>query len=230
MLPGLGGMLAGLGRQPVELVASSIDTTDRSGSYTFAGLNFGEDFTGRTLVAVVTLFATGNVILDQTSVTIGGSAAAGNDNGDAGGGAPNGTAGVGIWAAKPSGTSGSIVVNFTSGTAGTCAVWVFAVTDVASTTTSSTLQISSASGYTSGASGTLNIPANGTQFTVVVRANNTGAITLSGATERIQTTIETVHRVAIGYDYRMAAETGRTVGFTTGSANVVFALRVATYV
>lgn len=218
MLPGIDFPMAALDRLPVELVASSVDTTDRSGSYTFAGLNFGEDFTGRTLVAVVGLAhssSTGS--LNQTSVTIGGAAASGDDTGDGAVTATTGVAGCGIWSAQPSGTSGSVVVNFTSATAQACSIYLFAVAGLASATATDTLGLNSGVGDTGSASGsgTIDIAASGVLITGVVRANNTNNITLTGSTEQFETTFDSVHRMAVGFDYRMSSETGRTVGMSS---------------
>ncbi|MBB6465597.1 hypothetical protein HNQ96_001455 [Aminobacter lissarensis] len=127
-------------RPDIALVDQAVDTTARAGSYTFSGLTFGDEFastfaTGasrtRTMVAMVHLVAGGNGTLNQTSCTIGGAAAGGGDNGDSGT-SPTGGAGAGVWAAKPSGTSGSLTVNFTSGTASACAVYLYAVADLTS--------------------------------------------------------------------------------------------------
>lgn len=232
MLPGIDFSMAGLDRLPVVPVGSATDVVDRSGSYTFAGLDFGPEFPGRIIVAIATLYAIGNVILNQTSVTIGGVSAGGDDTGDAGGGAgaPNGSCGVGIWGAKPSGQTGSVTVNFTSGTASAASVSLYAVADAASATPSSTFSATSASGYTSGASGSLSVPSGAVVFGAAVRANNTSSITLTGVTPRTQANVDSAHRVAIGYDYRMQLEASRSVGFTTGSADVVFGTRFATFV
>lgn len=230
MLPGICGAVAGQGRIPVDLVASSVDTTDRSGSYTFAGLNFGEDFSNRTLVACIGLFATADTSLNQTSVTIGGSAGAGDDSGDGGPQGAGGAAGAGIWAAKPSGTTGSVIVNFTAGTAQACSLRLYAVADLASATPFAQTGVTSDPDFPTGETTTLNISAGGVLFAVTSRANNTGNVTLVGVTERDQVTVESAHRFAVGYDYRMSAETGRTVGFSGGSANVIYGMRMASFV
>lgn len=215
-------------RDPIVLVDSAVDTTNRSTSYTFSGLNFGDDFTGRTLVVVVALFATTDQSINQTSVTIGGSSASGEDNGDAGSTGAGGAAGVGVWAARPSGTSGSVVVNFAA-TASAAAIYLYATTATSATSFDNTDGITSDPSFPSGDSGPLSIPAGGLQIGGVGRANNTGTITMTGITERDQITVDSVHRFAVGYDFRMAAETDRTVGFTTGSANVIYAMRAASF-
>lgn len=216
-------------RDPVALVASAEDTVNRSTSYTFAGLNFGDDFTGRTLVVVVALFATGDQPLNQTSVTIGGSSASGGNNGDGGATGAGGTAGLGVWAARPSGTSGSVVVNF-GGTATAAAIYLYATTATSATSFDNTTGITSETpDFPSGDSGPLDIPSGGLQIGGVGRANNTGTITMTGITGRDQITVDGVHRFAVGYDFRMAAETDRSVGFTTGSGSVIYAMRAASF-
>lgn len=220
-------------RPVVQLVAQSTDTTDRSGSYTFAGLNFGDDFSNRTLVAVIGLARGdngGSGGLNQTSVTIGGSAASGDDTGDGADAATAGVAGCGIWSARPSGTSGSVVVNFGTNSAHCCTVYLFAVTDLASATATDTLGLNSGAGTTGTASGsgTINISASGVQFVGVVRANNTNNINITGSTEQIEATFDSIHRIAIGYDYRMSAETNRSVGMSS-TGNSAWALWAAAY-
>lgn len=205
-------------RDPVTLVASSVDTTDRSGSYTFSGLNFGDDFTGRLLVAVIALTSTNNVQqLNQTSVTIGGSSATGDDSGDAASIDTTGCCGMGVWSAQPSGTSGSVVVNFTSGTSQVCSIHLFALAGLSSATPFAQGGFTSGVGETgiSSGSSTLNVPAGGIIVGGVVRGNNTNSITLSGITKVYETNIDTVHRIAVGYDSRLAAETGRSFGFSS---------------
>lgn len=224
---------------PVKLVASSVDTTDRSGSYTFAGLNFGDDFTGRTLVALVHLAAGGNVTLDQTPATIGGTTTSGGDAGDLGqGGTPVGAAGGGVWAAKPSGTSGSVVVNFSGGSASACAVYLFAVTDVASATPHAFSVGAGGSGgitsdptYPASMNGTLNVPSGGSAviFGSATRANNTAAITLVGMTQAYDVTLDGSHRIAGGYAFRLPQETNRSVGLSTSTGNVIFGMRAASF-
>lgn len=232
MLPGLCGIMAGLGRVPVELVASAVDTTNRSGSYTFAGLNFGDDFTGRTLVAVVGLAAAPDPGsgLNQTSVTIGGASASGDDTGDGAVTDVDGVAGTGVWSAQPSGTSGSVVVNFSSSAAKCCAVYLFAVAGLASAAAHASMSINSGVGTvgTASGSGTLNIPSNGVIIGGVTRAGSTNAITLSGMTKVFEQTIDSSHRIAVGYDFRMALEVGRSIGWssTTRTGN---GMRVSSY-
>lgn len=205
-------------RAPVTLVATATDTVDRSGSYTFAGLNFGDDYSNRTLVAVVGLAhssSTGS--LNQTSVTIGGAAASGDDTGDGAVTATTGVAGCGIWSAQPSGTSGSVVVNFTSATAQACSIYLFAVAGLASATATDTLRLNSGVGDTGTASGsgTIDISAGGVLITGTVRANNANDITLTGSTEQFDVVFDTVHRMAVGFDFRMSAQSGRTVGMSS---------------
>lgn len=233
MLPGIAGMMAGLDRLPVDLVASSVDTTDRSGSYTFAGLNFGDDFSNRTLVAVIALACATNPPsngLNQTSVTIGGTAATGGNTGDGADTATAGIAGAGIWSARPTGTSGTVVVNFSPGTAHAATIYLFAVDGLASATATDTLGLNSGAGTAGSASGSGNIDvaASGVLFAAVTRANNANTITLTGSTKQIEATFDSVHRIAIGYDYRMNSETNRTVGMSS-TGNSAWALWSAAY-
>ena len=221
-------------RAPVQLVASAVDTADRSGSYTFAGLNFGDDFSNRTLVALIHLAGPGDGSLNQTSCTIGGVSAAGDDNGD-GDSSPAGRAGAGVWAAKPSGTSGTVVVNFTASSAAACAVYLYAVRDLGSATPFATSVGPSGSGaitsdptFPASMNGTLNVPNDSVDGAVIfgaaTRANNTSAITLVGMTQDYDVTLDSSHRIAGGYAYRLPQETNRTVGLSTSTGNVIFGM------
>ncbi|CAN7564468.1 hypothetical protein [Aminobacter sp. LjRoot7] len=226
-------------RPVVHLVAQATDLTNRAGSYTFAGLGFGDDFTNRTLVAIVHMAATSEQVLNQTSCTIGGVAASGADSGDADN-SPAGAAATGIWAAKPSGTSGSVVINFTSGTATAAAIYLYAVTDVAS---AGPFAYSAGSGGAGGITsdptfpasptGTINIPNDAVHGAVLIggatRANNTGAITLNGITQAYDVTLDGVHRIAGGFDFRLPQQTNRPIGFSTGSGNVIFGMKAASF-
>ncbi|MDR7221687.1 hypothetical protein [Aminobacter aminovorans] len=225
-------------RPVIHLVAQATDTTDRTGSYTFSGLNFGDDFSNRTMVAMVHLVAGSNGPLNQTGCTIGGVSAGGGDSGDSGT-SPTGSAGAGIWAAKPSGTSGNLTVNFTSSTANACAVYLYAVADLTSATPfASSVGPGGAGGITSdptypaSMNGTLNVPSaayGGVIFGAASRANNTSAITLVGMTQQYDTTLDGSHRIAGGYAFRLPQETNRTIGLSTGAGNVIFGMRAMSF-
>lgn len=235
-------------RPDITLVDQAVDTTARAGSYTFSGLTFGEEFastfaTGaartRTMVAMVHLVAGGSGTLNQTSCTIGGVSAGGGDSGDSGT-SPTGGAGAGIWAAKPSGTSGNLTVNFTSGTANACAVYLYAVADLTSATPfASSVGPGGAGGITSdpaypaSMNGTINIPSSPTMNSVLFgaasRANNTGAITLVGITQTYDTTLGGSHRIAGGFDIQLPQQTSRTVGLSTASSGVIFGMRAMSF-
>lgn len=226
-------------RPVVQLVAQAVDTTDRAGSYTFSGLNFGDDFSNRTLVALIHLVAGGNNRIDQGSCTIGGVGAAGGDSGDAGP-SPVGGAGAGVWAARPAGTSGNVTVNFSTASASACAIYLYAVTGLASATPFAESFGSGGGGgltsdptYPASMNGTLNIPSDTVHGAVIFgaasRANNTSAITLVGMTQQYDTTLDGSHRIAGGYAFRLPQETNRTVGLSTGAGNVIFGMEARSF-
>lgn len=231
MLPGLCGIMAGLGRVPVELVASAVDTTNRSGSYTFAGLNFGEDFTGRTIIAVTFLMSgSGGQVLNQTSCTIGGVSAEGDDRGDSESAPLVGSCGTGIWAAKPSGTSGTVTVNFATGTSTVCQIYILAVADAASATPFDITvnpELASPDGGAASSSTTIDVPSDGVVVFSLIRVN-TNNLALTGVTERIQETVSTSFRVVVGWDSRLPSQTARTVGYTS-TGNAIFGGMCATF-
>ena len=216
-------------REPVVLVASPSDAADRSGSYTFAGQNFGEDYTGRTLIAVIALFGTGSVALPQTSVTIGGIAATGNDNGHGWNTSPwFGAVGVGMWAAKNVvGTSGSVVVNFTN-TATAAGMFLFSASEISSVAHFDDVPAGTLSdhGTNPNVSDTIDVPAGGLLLGGLGE-NNTSAITLTGITKRHEMTVDG-HLFAAGYDYRLPAQTGRTIGYSA-TGNQVWASQFMTF-
>jgi len=226
-------------RPVIHLVAQATDTTDRTGSYTFSGLNFGDDFSNRTLVALIHLVAGGNNRIDQGSCTIGGVGAAGGDSGDAGS-SPVGGAGAGVWAAKPTGTSGNVTVNFSTASASACAIYLYAVTGLASATPFAESfgpggggGITSDPSYPASMNGTLNVPSDTVHGAVIFgaasRANNTSAITLVGMTQQYDTTLDGSHRIAGGYAFRLPQETNRTIGLSTGAGNVIFGMEARSF-
>ncbi|MDR7221686.1 hypothetical protein [Aminobacter aminovorans] len=225
MLPGImcTGMMGAVPK--LELVSQATDTTDRSGSYTFAGLTFGEEFTNRAIIVAAMLANSANAVVNQSGATIGGVGASGNDSGDAGGPGTGG-ASCGIWAARPAGTSGNVTVSF-GATSQACAVFVFAA-EIASATrfaesigNGGTGAITSDPNFPASASGTINIPHDGVLIGGIARANTTAPITLTGFHSQREMALDTGHRIAVGWKWNMLAQTAYPVGFTTSSAGGV---------
>jgi hypothetical protein len=209
-LTGFGAGISGVGgagsRPPYELVHQDSDTASEASQYSFADVNFGEDFTGRIIVVVAYLFSSGNDTLDQDTVTIGGENATGADNGYAD---ADGAAGVGIWAATPAGTSGTVVIDHIgTGSAEGCVIKVLALSGVASETAHDT---DSEFGNVDSGSASLDIPENGILITGVARARHDRSVTLTGATELFDEGFDSVGRVVLAIDDSLPSESGRSV-------------------
>jgi hypothetical protein len=196
-------------RPPYELVHADSDDADEASEYTFADVSFGEDFTGRVIVVIAYLYNAGDAVLDQTGVTIGGEAGAGSDTGyhDAGG-----TAGVGIWAAQPAGTSGTVIVTHSgSGDAQGCVIKVLSLSGMASATAHDS---DSEFGNVAGGSGTLDIPENGILIVGVAREKHDRAVTIGNATEIIDEAFGTLGRVVLAVNDSLPSESNRPVSWT----------------
>lgn len=233
MLPGMCGIMAGISPPKIELVAQAVDNTDRSGSYTFAGLSFGPEFTNRAIIAVAMLANSANAVVNQSGATIGGVAASGNDSGDAGT-SPTGGASCGVWAARPSGTSGSVSVSF-GATSQACAVFVFAAEILSTTRFAESVGSGGAGGITSdptfpaSASGTINIPHDGVLIGGIARANTTAPITLTGFHGQREMALDTGHRIAVGWKWSMPAQTAYPVGYTTSTGGVIYGMEAHSF-
>lgn len=149
-----------------------------SGSVTWNGMDFGIDYPGRVLVACTCLRGVGS--LNQSSVTIGGVAAAGDDNGYDPGGGGN-AIGAGIWSASGvTGTSGNVTINFASGTLNYGAIVMLSMSNAVFSGGSPTIN-----GNGSSFASSLTVPAQGIGLMVV--ANTTGnTMSLSGISKRVE--------------------------------------------
>lgn len=198
-------------KQAVKIVDQTFDSNSAASSYTFSA-SFGADYPGRTIIAVVLLHSTANAILNQTSVTIGGSSASGDDTGETT--TSGGAAGCGIWAAQPSGTSGNIVVNYDNGGFGApyiangCYVYVISVAGLASVSAHDTLKLNGGGSGGSSGGGYIAIPANGILIAGLVREDGS-ALSWSGATERDDRSFDTTARVSVAFDNRLSVDSNR---------------------
>ncbi|MBB6356948.1 hypothetical protein ACFFTN_21035 [Aminobacter aganoensis] len=225
--------MAGITPTKIDLVAQATDTTDRSGSYTFAGLDFGAEFTNRAIIVAALLVNAANAVVNQSAATIGGVAANGQDSGDAGGPGVGG-ASCGVWAARPSGTSGSVSISF-GATAQACAVFVFA-TGVASVARFAESVGSGGGGgitsdpnFPASDSGTINIPHDGVLIGGVARANTTAPITLTGFHSQREMALDTGHRIAVGWKWNMQAQTAYPIGYTTSAGGVIYGMEAHSF-
>lgn len=149
MIAAVHGILASMQRPPpaggdpvVTVLDSKTNTSDQS-SYSFSAVNFGTAGATRKIVVVIGANCpAGNTNLSVTSVTIGGVAAA--EAAVSKGLSVSGLSShiVTHWIASvPTGTSGTIVVNF-NGTCFRCGIVVYALTDSASMPTTTRAKVS----------------------------------------------------------------------------------------
>lgn len=203
------------GAPPATLIGTTEDTATRLGSYTFAGVDFGPDYSGRTIFVVANLWQGGQVQLDQSSATIGGQAATGDDSGEFGDSPPDGTAGVGIWAAQPSGNSGTVVVNFGPSSAQGCSISVVSVPNLSSITAHATYKVAGSGSGRASQSGTINIPTNGFLIMGLTRALSTSAVTFTGATEAVDAVFDTSSRKGVAFDEGLSLQANRPIGWSS---------------
>jgi len=213
MLPGFTGMVAGLGN-PITIVATVEDLTTRTGSYTFNNVSLGPDYTNRTIIVVTLLYSSANATLNVSTVTIAGGATVGSDTGERN--VSLGSAGAGIFAGKPTGTSGTIVVNFSTSAAEACRIVVISVATT-STTPTATYNITPSGSGRSSESSTINTLANGVVIEALARSNNATA-TVTGDTERSNAIFDTNARVVVSFDESLPANASRPVGWTSGTS------------
>jgi hypothetical protein len=190
-------------------------------SHSFAGVNFGTDFTGRVIFVVVAALTKASADTSGWSLsggTIGGQADAGPGGmvwfqGGSGSTVFTGSASM---RAQPSGTSGTISFNTATQTRCICTVLSIANCHLTSTDSGSA-GVSSTGGSTS-----LNVPTNGILISGAVK-NNTNTIGYSGITLRGQQSPLAGYQIAWGWDNRLSLQSGLAVSFSsTGSAACAF--------
>lgn len=180
-------------------------------SHSFTGVDFGPLFAGRILIACIGLIhQTSNNILDQTSCTIAGNAAVGDDAGARAVAPGPHAAGAGLWyAADSTNTSGTVNVNWTSGAASNISLIMLSVDVLSPTFHDQTTSWNNASGITNSISKTLNIPADGFLIASQCQAANEDT-TLIGVTKRHDQAISN-SRHTVGFDNKLPSESGRTI-------------------
>lgn len=198
-------------KQAVKIVSTA--TQGAGSSYTFANMAAGADYTGRRLIALIGIWSSTEARATTNSVTIGGLAAVGEAHGEFLTG-PGTTAGMGIYAAAPTGTTATVAVSL-SVAVDACTVVLLSVAGLSTNAANSTLDVHGTGAGSSSASGTLNIPADGVLIVGEARSNN-AVITLGGVTKQNQYAVGS-GAMAVGFDNRLATQTGRTVSYSAGS-------------
>jgi hypothetical protein len=212
MLPGLSGIIAGLSTEPASIVvAASLADAGGNSPHTFSGLNFGDEYLGRVLVACIILRGSAGSGMNASGVTIGGVSATGEDHGEFGAGGP--CIGCGVWGASGvSGTSGNVTVSWTGQAASSSGIILLSVPSLSN---GATRFDTFGSAYTGGGSTstgslTLNIPTDGTLIAAVAHSNVNDANFDTGVTTRATLDI-TGGNITVGYDEHLSSQTGRGV-------------------
>lgn len=179
---------------------------------TFTGVSFGTDFSGRTIIVCTGLQGHLNGNMNLTSVTIGGVAADGSDSGENESG---NSSGAGVWAAKPTGTSGNVVLTWSGVSADNAGIFVLSVANSNTAASGVYSPIGGAGG--SGWSGSLNVPSNGLLVVCSTHAN-ANAETYVGVTKRLEWALGG-HRMTAGWDNRLGANGAYPISssWTTGA-------------
>lgn len=207
-----------LGKSATRLVSSYSDDATKDPTYTFTGCDFGAAFTGRVIVVVAHIHSTVDAILNQTAVSIGGLSATGDDTGESLS-SLTGSAGVGIWAAKPSGTNGTVSVTYSNGGFPThpalgCSITILSLSGISSTTPTATVKASGNGSGLSSYSSSINIPSGGVLVLGVTR-ESTSALTFTGASEVADATFDTSARRGVALTSGLSSQTGRSIGFSS---------------
>lgn len=180
-----------------------------SGSVTWVGMPFGIDYPGRVLVACTCLRGVGS--LNQSSVTIGGVAAAGDDNGFDPGGGGN-AIGAGIWSASGvTGTIGNVTINFASGSLNYGAIVMLSMSNAVFSGGSPTIN-----GNGSSFSSALTVPASGIGIMVVAQTSG-NTMSLSGISKRVEM-LAGSFGFAVCYNNKMAGGSTPVSGSWSGAA------------
>lgn len=211
--------------RPLIKMVASVSVTDNVGTiYTFSGVNFGSPFSSRVLIACIALRGAAASAMDQITCTIGGVSATGNDDGEFRASGPS--IGAGIWAAEvPSGSSGDVVVDWTGQVGTHRSLVLLSARRIDATPFDQQAPGGGGAGGTS-RTDTLDIPANGI-LVVAASHSNENNTTLVGVDEKTEISVG-VGRLAVGYNTRMPAETGRTIT-ASWSTTAARGLRIASF-
>lgn len=227
MLPGIVGSGAGFfGAYDIQIVANLADAGGTS-PHTFSSVNFGPDYTGRVLIACTCLRGNGSGPLNIASngVSIGGVTATGDDNGNAGASGPGIGAGIAAAASVP-GTSGDVVVTWSSATANAAGLILLSVPGI-SVSAFDTGAAGADPGGGTGANCSLNIPNSGLLI-VACAHTNTNDETLTGTTEQASVVVGS-GRLAIGYDKGLSSQSNRPVS-ASWTTSAIYGLYARSYV
>lgn len=201
-------------KSAVKLVAS-YGHGSAATSFSQSGVNFGPAYSGRRIIIVVNTAFNAAHSLDMTSVSIGGQTGSGADHGTLEPSIP-GSAGVGIFMANPSGSSGTI--SFNTANNARARVWVLSVAGI---TTRHDYDWSTVL-TNPGASRPINIPANGVLIAGFTRYS-TASHSYGGVTNRGNSEFNVgTARGSYAWTNRLNAQSGRTVSASSASGTYAF--------
>lgn len=218
----MGGIIGGR-IASAELVATPAGQVAAQASYTFTSVALGAEKASRYIVVCVHIGS--GLLLNRpiSGVTIGGVAATVHrqDVSPVNFSTRSGIAGLAV----PTGASANIVVSLSGGNAISCAISVYALYDLDSTTPFAV----NGSGTQTGTSvaTTLNIPSRGIAIAAITSRSPGSNVTVSGLTEDVDVANGADARVTAASLERMSAETARAV--SASGANTGWGLSAASW-
>lgn len=190
------------GRLPYRVVDTAEGMSNMN-TYTFSGVDFGPFFAGRVLLAVTSVFDTENQVLDQSSCTIGGVVAVGDDAGF--GSEANGAAGAGQWLVDDTVTATSGDVTFTTSNAPQRVGLIMIALDNINIMATSQTSGQTTGGGTSTASANVTKTTDGWLINVLGKRNGSVA-TFNNATKRSEVTVNSsIYSMAVAIDNKTTA-------------------------
>ncbi len=217
MLPGILGIAGFSGATAIALVDTQSDAGGSS-PHTFTGVNFGPDYTNRVIVVCTLMQGVGAGSLNQSGVTIGGVAAVGDNDGQNLNSVT--MVGCGMWAAKPSGSSGNVVITWTTAAADAIGIIVLSVPMSSATHTDSFSPVYTVnSTATTTGTQTLTIPSLGTYVSAAAHRNTNDGDFTAGATKLASITLAGSNMI-VGWAGKQPAESNRSFSASWSGATI----------
>ncbi|PAP93984.1 hypothetical protein [Mesorhizobium wenxiniae] len=180
MLPGIAGIMAGIGAAFEATFLSSTNDDSNAADYSFGSESFGDAASGREIFVSVSWGGDNNA-RTISSATIGGVSATVHDQDSIADGISQ-SVGAGVISAEvPSGTSGTIEVNF-SGTVRSCAIGTVRVLN-RSAIVDTAVDTANQGGSPATTATTINVSAKGALIAAYMNSDTDGDVIWTGVTE-----------------------------------------------